>query len=184
MTMTSAAQVVVVLAQQVGQRVRPDLLLTLDEHRDAHAEVVAERPDRAEVGHDAGLVVGRSAGEEPAVALGGLERRGVPLRVVVLGLDVVVGIEEHRRPALRGWLAREHRRRSAVLAGTHHLDVLEPVGTEQLGDGVGAALHLGGAGGVGADRLDPDEVLEVLADAGQLRGHPGTQLSDVHGARP
>ena len=58
-------EIVVVLAEQVGQRVRPDLLLALDEHRDAHAEVLAERADGAEVGDDPGLVVGCAAAEEP-----------------------------------------------------------------------------------------------------------------------
>ncbi len=86
-----------VLLQQGRQGVGADLLLALDEHGDAHRQVVAEDPERAEVGRDAGLVVGGAAGVEPPVALGRLERRGVPVGVVVLGLDVVVGVEQHRR---------------------------------------------------------------------------------------
>ena len=64
-------------------------------------EVVAERADRGQVRGDAGLVVGGAPAVEAAVALGGLEGRGVPVGVVVLGLHVVVGVEQHGRPARR-----------------------------------------------------------------------------------
>ena len=178
------AEVLAVLRQQVGQGVGADLLLALDEHRHADAEVVAERADRGQVGHDPGLVVGGAAAEEPAVALGRLEGRRVPLGVVVLGLHVVVGVEQHRRPALGRGLAGQHGRRAAVLAGADDADVLEGLGAEQRGHRLGAALHLRRPRGVGADRLDPDEVLEVLADPGQLGGDPGAQLGDVHGPDP
>ena len=53
--------------------------------------------------------------------------------------------------------------------GADDVDGLEALGAEQLGHRLGAALHLAGARGVGADRLDPDQVLEVLADPGQHR---------------
>ena len=84
-----------------------------------------------EVRDDPGLVVGGAAGVEAAVALGRLEGRGVPLGVVVLGLHVVVGVEQHRRLALGRGLARDHGRRAAVLAGADDLDVLEALGPEQ-----------------------------------------------------
>ena len=73
-----------------------------------------KHPQRAEVGDDAGLVVGGAAAVEPVVALGRLERRGVPVGVVALGLDVVVGVEQHGRRALRPGLVRDHRRGAAV----------------------------------------------------------------------
>ena len=109
-TMTSALSSLAVLAQQRGEGVGADLLLALDEHRDADRQVVAVHPQRAEVGRDPGLVVGGAARVQAAVALGRLERRGVPLGVVVLGLDVVVGVEQHGRRALRAPLVRDHRR--------------------------------------------------------------------------
>ena len=68
---------------------------------------------------------------EPAVALGRLERRGVPVGVVVLGLDVVVGVEQHRGRALRPGLVRDHGRGAAV--GADDLDAVEALGREQLG---------------------------------------------------
>ena len=168
------AELVLVLAQQRGQGVGADLLLALDEHRDADRQVVAVHPQGAEVGRDAGLVVGGAAGVEAAVALGRLERRGVPLGVVVLGLDVVVGVEQHRRRALGARLVRDHRGRAAV--GADDLDGVEALGPEQRGHRLGAALHLAGPRRVGADRLDADQVLEVLADPGQHLRHPAPDV--------
>ena len=95
------AQVVEVLLQQRGQGLGADLLLALDEEDDVDRQVVAEDPQRGQVGGDAGLVVGRAAAVEPVAALGRLERRAVPVGVVVLGLDVVVGVEQHGRRARR-----------------------------------------------------------------------------------
>ncbi len=160
--------------QQRREGVGADLLLALDEHRDAHREVVAEDPQRAEVGHDAGLVVGGAAAVEPVAALGGLERRAVPVGVVVLGLHVVVGVEQHRGRAVRAGLVGDHRGRPAV--GAHDVDRREPLGAEQGGDRLGTALHLAGAGGVGAHGLDADEVLEIAAEAGEDVGHGGVQV--------
>ena len=58
------AQLVEVLLQQRREAVGADLLLALDEHHDVDREVVAVDPQRAEVGGDAGLVVGGAAGVE------------------------------------------------------------------------------------------------------------------------
>ena len=69
----------------------------------------------------------------------------------------------------------------AAGADDHH--VLEVLGAEQRGHCLRAALHLDGPGRVGADRLDADQVLEVLPQAWQLGAQPGTQLVDVHGSR-
>ena len=69
---------VAVRVQERGERRRADLLLALDEHRDADAEVVAEHPQRADVRDDARLVVRRAAAVQPPVALGRLERRACP----------------------------------------------------------------------------------------------------------
>ena len=59
--MTSAASRSWCSLSSAGQGVGADLLLALDEHRDADRQVVAEHPERAEVGDDAGLVVGGAA---------------------------------------------------------------------------------------------------------------------------
>ena len=131
----------------------------------------------AEVGGDAGLVVGGAATVEAAVALGRLERRGVPVGVVVLGLDVVVGVEQHRRRARRAGLVRDHRRGAAVGAGD--LDAAKPSASNSVGHRLGAALHLARPLGVGAHGLDPDQVLEVPADAGQDVLDAAAQLVDV-----
>ncbi len=99
MTMTSAASRSRCAASSAAQRRRAGLLLALDEDRDAHRRVAAERADRRQMRCDAGLVVGGAAAVEPAVALGRLERRRVPLAAVALGLHVVVGVQQHRRRA-------------------------------------------------------------------------------------
>ncbi len=130
-TMTSAFSAVLVLLEQLAAGCRAgDLLLALDEQPDGDGQVVAERTEGADVGHDPGLVVGGAAAVEAAVALGGLVRRGVPVGRVVLGLHVVVGVEQHGRRARGSLLLPHHGRRGAV-EGAHDLDV-DALGPEQL----------------------------------------------------
>jgi ornithine--oxo-acid transaminase len=168
------AQLLEVLLQQGGETVGADLLLTLDEHHDVHREVVAVGAQGTEVGHDAGLVVGGTAGVQPAVALGRLEGRGVPVGVVVLGLDVVVGVEQHGRCVVPGRpLVGDQRRPAAVRAGD---PALEALGGEQVAHRLGTALHLARAVRVGADRLDPDQRLEVASYAGKDVAHPRAEV--------
>ena len=168
------AELLEVLLQQGREAVGADLLLALDEHHDVDRQVVAVDAQRAEVGGDPGLVVGGAAGVETAVALGRLERRGVPVGVVVLRLDVVVGVEQHGRRAVAGRaLVGDHRRATAVGAGDL---AVEALGGEQVADRLGTALHLAGALGVGAHRLDPDQRLEVSSYAGKYVAHPGAQV--------
>ena len=176
------AELVEVLLQQRREAVGPDLLLALDEHHHVDGEVVAVDPEGAEVGGDAGLVVGGAAGIEAPVALGGLERRGVPVGVVVLGLNIVVGVEQDR---LRGLLPRplvcDHRGPAAGGAGD--LD-LETLGREEVADRLGAALHLPGSLGVGAHRLDADQGLEVASYAGKHVARPRAEVVLAHGRQP
>ena len=134
---------------------------------------------RGEVRGDAGLVVGGAAAVEAAAALGRLERRGVPVGVVVLRLDVVVGVEQHRRRALGPGLVRDHGRRAAVGAGDPGRRSPRP--SNSAAHRLGAAPHLAGPRRVGADRLDPDEVLEVLPDPGQDLLDTLTKLGEGHG---
>ena len=79
---------------------RPGLLLALDEQGHADAERVAEHlgdgRDRADVRHDARLVVGGAAAVQPAVAFVGDERLGLPQGRVPRRLHVVVGVQQDR----------------------------------------------------------------------------------------
>ncbi|CAI7668848.1 unnamed protein product, partial [Penicillium discolor] len=76
------AEGVLVVGEELREGPRTVLLLPLDEHRDPEVEVVAEhvgdRADRADVGHDAGLVVRGAASVQAAVAHRRLERRRLP----------------------------------------------------------------------------------------------------------
>ena len=163
------AQLVVVLLEQRRQRVRADLLLALDEHHDVDRKRVAVRPDRAQVRDDPGLVVCGTAAVEPLTALGRLERRRVPVGRVVLGLHVVVGVEQHGRRTGGPGLVRDHRGRPAVRADD--VDLGEPLGAEEVGDRIRGAPHLTGPCRVGTHRLDADQVLEVRAEGRHQVAH-------------
>ena len=133
-TMTSALRRSWYFASRAGSVSEPTSSSPSMKSRTVTGQVVAVHPQRADVRHDPGLVVGRAATVEPAVALGRLPRRGVPVGVVVLGLDVVVGVEQHGRRARRALLLADHRRRRAV-EGAHDLD-LDALGREQRGRGL------------------------------------------------
>ena len=161
-------EAVLVGVEQLDEGVGADLLLALDEHHQVDRQLVAEDPDRAEVGGDAGLVVGGAAAVEAVTRARWLPRRGVPVGVVVLRLDVVVGVEQDGRRALGAGLLGDHGRRRTVVRPD---DLgLEALGREEVARRLGAALDLAGAGGVGGHRLDADQVLEVAADAGHDLG--------------
>ena len=96
------AQLLAVPLEDRRQAVGADLLLALDEDRDADRQLAAVRAQGRDVGHDPGLVVGDATGVDPAVPLGRLERRGVPVGGVAGRLDVVVGVEQDRRRAGSG----------------------------------------------------------------------------------
>ena len=72
-------ELVLVLGEEVGERARAELLLALDEDREAQVEVGADRldegADRRDVGEHAGLVVGGAPAVQPVAANGRLERR-------------------------------------------------------------------------------------------------------------
>ncbi len=84
-----------------------DLLLAFDKkdhvHRQRGVEAGGGRSFQsglhaADVGEDLALVVRRAAREHHAVVDARLKRRGVPKFQRVGGLDVVVPVDEHRRP--------------------------------------------------------------------------------------
>ncbi len=98
MTITSDGQHVAVRGQQSRDSDgEPDSSSPSTNTVDADGRVAAVGPKRRQMRCDACLVVGGAATVEPAVALGGLERRRVPLRVIAFGLHVVVGVQQHRR---------------------------------------------------------------------------------------
>jgi len=119
------------------QRVRPDLLLALDEDRHADRETPAVGPERGDVSHHTGLVVRDAAPEDPPVAFRGLERGAVPPGLVAGGLDVVVGVQGDRRGPLRA-VDMPDDGGAAALADHCHVQSLGP---QQHGDGLGALVH-------------------------------------------
>ena len=98
------------------------------------------------MGEDAGLVIRRTAAEEPAVAFDGGEGVGFPQRQVAGGLDIVVGIQQNRRLARVGRAARDDggsAGRPVLLVAAEDPDVVETAGPDEAGDGVGAAVQRG-----------------------------------------
>ena len=169
-----AGQRVAVLLQQRGEGGGARLLLALDEQRDADGRPAPVGAQHREVGHDAGLVVGRAAAVEAPVALGGLERRGGPQVVAAGGLHVVVGVEQHGRGAGRRGPVRDHRRGAAL--GGDDPDVAAARVPRQRGDGLGAAPGVVGVRGVGPDARDADEAFEVGPRPRQDVGHRGGEI--------
>ena len=164
--------------QEGPERRRAGLLLAFEEEGHAEAQVVAQHPGHRrvgrDVGQDAGLVVGRAAAVEPAVAFDGGERLGLPQRRIARGLDVVVGVEQDGRLALGGGPAGDDGRpagRAVFLVAAQDPDIVEAAGPHQPGDGVGAGVQRGGIEAGPGDARDGDEVLQ-LADRGVKRfGH-------------
>ena len=65
--------------------------------------------------HDPGLVVGGATTVEPALPNRGLERRGLPQRLVTDGLDVVMGVQQDGRATVPRCTCREHGRLPELL---------------------------------------------------------------------
>ncbi len=125
---------------------------------------------------DTGLVVSSPASVEPPVAFGRLERGRLPLRGVAFRLHVMVGVQQHRRRPGWGGVAGDHRRSPSLGDDPY---VTETRLRQQLRHRVGAALHLGAAGGIGPHGLDAHQVLEVGPHRGQ---HVADALDEIaHG---
>ena len=88
---------------------------------------------------DAGLVVGGAAAVEATVALGGLERRARPGRVLARRLHVVVRVQEDGRRAGRSRPRAEHGLRCAC--DVHHAHVGKAGRRHQLRHGGPRLLH-------------------------------------------
>ncbi len=98
-------QLVAVLADELGDSLAADLFLAFEDDADVDGELAAAGDEQGLEGFDVhphlALVVDGAAGVEIAVALGGLEGRGVPLVEGLGGLDVVVAVAEDGRARLR-----------------------------------------------------------------------------------
>ncbi len=168
------------LREERQERRRADLLLALDEHRHPDGEVadLQEGAQRAEVGHDARLVVGRAAAVETAVALGRLERVGLPRAGVARGLDVVVRVQQDGRGAVGRRAARDDGGRAlgAVLGpGAQHLDLGQSGVAQERGHGVGAG---GDVRLVERGVRDARHAHERLQVGAQRREEPGDGLAE------
>jgi len=125
------------------------------------------------------LVVSDTAGIDPASTLGRLERRTVPVGLGPGGLDVVVGVQHDGRCA-QGPVYVSDDGGSATLPDD--LD-LKTFGSQQLGDGLRAGLHVCLVEGRERDTGDPGERFEVLAQGGQELAHPGLQGAQSGGVK-
>ena len=154
---------------RVGVERAADLLLALDHELDADRRLAVERAQRADVHHHVGLGVRAAAAVERAVALGRLERRRAPQRLVAGGHDVVVRVQQHgRRAGRRRDLADDDRR---GVGQRERLDLRHAGVAQQLGDDVvRLAQRLRRMAGNG-DRGDAHESLEVGAQLGHQPVH-------------
>ena len=177
MTMASAARRSPCFSRIVPSDGEPDSSSPSTKTVTPTGQVAGVGAQCGDVGHDAGLVVGRAAAVEAPVALHGLERRAVPVGVVTGGLHVVVRVERHRRGAC-GTVEVADDRRAAAL--DDDLDV-EALAAEQLGDGLGAAGHLALVEGGGRDARDAHELLEVGPHLRHELGHAVADLLDLVG---
>ena len=82
------------------------LLLALDDDLDPDRGLAIPRAQRADVHEDVRLRVGRAASVDRSVALGRLERRRLPLRLLADRHDVVVAVEEDGGRALAARVSR------------------------------------------------------------------------------
>ena len=125
--------------------------------------------ERRQMRCDPCLVVRGAATVQPAVALGRLEWRRLPLTVIAFRLYVVMGVQQHRRRSRRGGVPGDDRRRAAFADDLH---VAEPGLGQQFCHRFGAALYLRAAGRVGPHRLDAHQVFEVPPHRRQHLTHP------------
>ena len=103
-----------VRGKEVDEVRRAQLLLALDDELHTDGRSPLEDAQRAEVGDDPGLVVGRASTVQAAAAFDRLEGRRLPLLGRAGRLHVVVRVEQHARgPGRRRGLG-EHGRRRAV----------------------------------------------------------------------
>ncbi len=146
------------------------LLGPLDHELQMDRHVIAERAKRGEVHEDVPLAVGRASPVPTPLHLGQLERRGPPGLVHERRLDVVVGVEQHRRGiGVRARPGPDHG--LAAVGGPFEVDVGEAERLEVLEHPRRGTLALlgGELPGVG-DGLDGDQLGQLLAGLGHELG--------------
>ena len=135
-----AAQLAAAGANEVIKVRASDFFFAFDQENEIHRQgpFLAQQVGGAEnVGENLSLVVRRPAGEDALVAYGRLEGRRGPEIQRLLGLDVIVSVNEHSRPARRFGAAGQH---SGVSAGFRDLR-LEPAMAEQGAEPIRAGPH-------------------------------------------
>ena len=127
-------------ADQPTETALRHLFRALAHHADADRPRFRKRAQGGEQHDEVALAVGGAAAVEAAVALGQLPGRRAPVRPVAGRLHVVVGVEQHRRRALRPGRVPDDR--VAAVVGGHTAYAGHAGVREQRGHGIGG----GGAG--------------------------------------
>jgi hypothetical protein len=112
------------------------------------------------VHHDAGLVIGGAATEEPSFSFGGLEGRTPPQVSLACWLDVMVGVEEQGGLSRGATVVPVHIRMSPRYLEEPY--VFEAPAAQEVGDGVCAVPNLSGREALEGDARDSDQRLEVV----------------------
>ena len=158
-------------AEELDDRVPAGLLLAVA--REAHVD--RQLPGRGELAGggqqqvELALVVGDAAAVEVLAADLGLERRRLPQLERIGRLHVEVAVAEDGRRALAD---RVTARSSPTASGwpcQSSSSASPPAPRMQLAHPFAGARHIIGVRGIGADRLDPQELGELV----EPRGHPG-----------
>src|SRR4249919_238897 len=110
-----------VLLEELRQSERPNLLIPLDQHGDAHGRTTGERSQGGHVHRKTPLVIAYPAAVEPALDLGCHEWRCAPVSAVSFGLDVVVGVEAYGRHAFGCRKPAYYRRRPTIRTDHPHV---------------------------------------------------------------
>ena len=164
----------VVLGQEVDDRVAADLLLAVAGHADVDGQLPHRRElrRRLEQHVELALVVGDTAGIEPAVALSGLEGWAPPgvERRRRLHVEVAVDLDRGRRVGV----ARGADLADRELAAVHRDELARPArGAHEAADPLRGAVDVVGVRRVGAHARDAQELGELFepgrVDRGRLR---------------
>ena len=151
------------LAQEVAEGAGAGLLLALDEDLDVDRQGtrgLEPAVDGGDVDEDARLVVGRAAAPQAPVLLGRLERLRLPLLLVAGGLDVVMGVEEERRPP--GGLQPLAVRVGMRVRHLEELDVVDADAAQEIAGGLARSTHLLFVESLERDAGDAHQLLQLV----------------------
>ncbi len=145
-----------------------DLLLPLGQDHHVHRQRAVDLHvglDRLHVEVELALVVHRAPGEELAVTHLRLEGRRRPLVQRLRGLDIVVAVDQHRgRIRPRPSILTQHDG-EAVRGLQRHLEARAP---HLVGQPLGRGPHVVPVLRLGADGRDPEELVQLLLEAGHV----------------